>query len=892
KHNVYSPSSSIPQMEYAPSVHQQPKLSQPDSGLIFPVFQKGDDPIDAINHMMSFLTAVGRQTSFAVGTSRTYTSGASRNNSGKQRTVICYNCKEEGHMSKQCTKPKTKRDNSWFKDKVLLTVITHNAAYQADDLDAYEFDCDEINFAKVALMANLSHYGSDDLAESVEIDNLKQTLLEHLKEKESLMQTVTLLKNDFQKEESRNINREIALEKQIKELNNIVFKRNQSAQTVHMLTKPQFFYDHTTKQALETLMLAEESRSKMLLKQKDSKMSKRKVNTTSVDYAVLNQLSQDFETRFVPQTGLSTEQAFWSQNSMNSLDLTLSTRPTKVEVPKELSKVSIVNTSLKKLKHHFSSFDVVVKERTTTTTITEGAWGFEHTKAYFRDEIIPFVKALKDLFNSFDQFLVDELSEVQNVFHQMEQAVEQHRYFSKRQSPSQQSVPSFDQLFEISELNAQSQEKDMVIKKLKERIKSLRGNMKDDKIKKELEEIETINIKTAEVDVAQLALKLRNNRTVHSDYLKHTQKETATLREIVEQGRTYNGTDFVNQTPREYYEYVGISHETSVAHSPQQKVVIERRNRTLSEAASTILIYARAPLFLCAEAITTDMLFQLLFDELLTPPPSVDHPAPEVTALIAEVVTPEPAASTGSPSLRTVDQDAPSPTNGLKDHPLENIIGELARPISTRLQLHEQALFCYYDAFLTSVEPKTYKDALTQSCWIEAMQEELNEFEQLEVWELVPRPDKVIVITLKWILLGIKCSKPFLLLVHFSHFVPPPAADLYLSPKKDLSWTGLPEFADDTVTDYSRPLPTVESTSKDGQNRNSSASENREPTDSILSKPTVKFVKVVNRPAERPTTNKAETMKKPTVKYAKMYKRPSKKPTVRGNQQNWNNLKT
>nr|GEY38056.1 integrase, catalytic region, zinc finger, CCHC-type, peptidase aspartic, catalytic [Tanacetum cinerariifolium] len=86
-----------------------------------------------------------------------------------------------------------------------------------------------------------------------------------------------------------------------------------------------------------------------------------------------------------------------------------------------------------------------------------------------------------------------------------------------------------------------------------------------------------------------------------------------------------------------------------------------------------------------------------------------------------------------------------------KDHPLNNIIGQLSRPVSTRLQLHEQALFCYYDAFLTSVEPKTYKEALTQSCWIEAMLEELNEFKRLEVWELVPRPDQVMVITLKWI---------------------------------------------------------------------------------------------------------------------------------------------
>ncbi|GJX93394.1 hypothetical protein Tco_0347980 [Tanacetum coccineum] len=91
----------------------------------------------------------------------------------------------------------------------------------------------------------------------------------------------------------------------------------------------------------------------------------------------------------------------------------------------------MVYTSLKKLKYHLASFDVVVKERTTATAIIEGSWGFEHTKACFRDEIIPFVKALKDLFNTFDQYLIDELSEVQNVFHQMEQAVEQHRLESK-----------------------------------------------------------------------------------------------------------------------------------------------------------------------------------------------------------------------------------------------------------------------------------------------------------------------------------------------------------------------------------------------------------------------------------------------------------------------------
>ncbi|GJZ26253.1 integrase, catalytic region, zinc finger, CCHC-type containing protein [Tanacetum coccineum] len=481
----------------------------------------------------------GRQISYVVGTTRTFTPGASGSNSGKQRIVTCYNCKGEGHMSKQCTKPRRKWDDSWFKEKVLLVqaqasgqilheeelsflvdpgipeaqatqmVITHNAAYQADDLDAYDSDCDELNTAKYLSCRNLSHYGSDALAEvhnhdnvnnnminqavqvmpsseqsnvvnhseteitsdsniipysqyviesqqaavqnsnssaqqdalilsvieqlktqvanctkinlenksvndtltaelerykeqvkvlnegqnvaltcndnisdscaqSVEIDRLKQTLSEHLKEKESLMQTVSLLKDDFKKEESRNIDREIALEKRIKQLDNIKAQQLEPKLYVGDIiekTNPIVIPDSE-----ETLMLAEESRSKMLLKQKDPMMLEKKVNTTPVDYAALNQLYKDFETRFVPQTELSAEQAFWSQNSVNSPEPILSSRPTVVEVPKELPKVSMVNTSLKKLKHHLAGFDVVVKERTTPTAITEGSWGKKFSK--------------------------------------------------------------------------------------------------------------------------------------------------------------------------------------------------------------------------------------------------------------------------------------------------------------------------------------------------------------------------------------------------------------------------------------------------------------------------------------------------------------------------------
>ncbi|GJW22040.1 retrovirus-related pol polyprotein from transposon TNT 1-94 [Tanacetum coccineum] len=236
-------------------------------------------------------------------------------------------------------KPKRKRDDSWFKDKVLLvqaqangqhlheeelaflanlgiaegqatqTIITNNAAYQADDLDTYDSDCDELNTAKVALMANVSHYGSDALDE------------------------------------------------------------------VH--------------------------------------------NPDNVDNHTINQ-------------GV--------QNSMNSSDPTPFCRPTKVEVPKELPKASMVNTSLKKLKQHLAGFDMVVKERTTAIAIIKGSWG-----------------------------------------------------------------------------------------KLKGKDLAVNVVTKN-----------TIDPKMLKIDVEPIAPRLLNNRTAHSDYLRHTQEQAAILKEIVEQGKSQN----------------------------------------------------------------------------------------------------------------------------------------------------------------------------------------------------------------------------------------------------------------------------------------------------------------------------------------------------------------
>nr|GEV88008.1 hypothetical protein [Tanacetum cinerariifolium] len=429
------------------------------------------------------------------------------------------------------------------------------------------------------------------------------------------MQTVTLLKNDFKKEESRNIDREIALEKKIKQLDNIIFKRDQSAQTVHMLTKPQFFYDHTTKQALglqkpfylkkaqqleqklydghvfkntsailipdseETPMLAKESRSKMLLKQQDPMMLENKVNTTPVDYAALN------------------------QNSINSSNPSPSCRPTKVEVPKELPKVSMVNTSLKKLKHYVVGFNVVVKERTTVTAITEGfpkclssngtccgttSFSVKNVEVKMNKAINENEQLLeqvinKDTVNIIMNLTVDNTSvnvhecekclkleiELLNKKDFIEKVTydklfrsfttrEKHcislevdtqlnqEIFQRDNFVSNQSAPSFDQYFELNELKAYSQEKDTVIKKLKQRIKSLSGNMNEDKIKKDIEEIETIYI---ELDhrVSKLIVEnehLKQNYKQLNDSIKPTQK-VFTITTLKEELRKLKGKSVI-----------------------------------------------------------------------------------------------------------------------------------------------------------------------------------------------------------------------------------------------------------------------------------------------------------------------------------------------------------
>nr|GEW59516.1 copia protein [Tanacetum cinerariifolium] len=690
------------------------------------LFQKGDDPIDAINHMMSFLTAVvtsrypptnnqlrnssnprqqatinngrvtiqpiqGRQNSLATCTSRPYTSGPSGNNSGKQRTVICYNCKGEGHVSKQCTKLKRKRDEAWFKDKY---VITNNAVYQADDLDAYDSDCDEINSTKIALMANLSHYGSDNLAE---------------------------------------------LEPKVFD-GSVIQKTN-----AIMICDSE-----------ETLMLEEESCSKMLQKQIDPMMSEKKVNTKPVDYAALNQLSQDFETRFVPLTELSAEQVFWTFTIVgNACPLTRINATAKVPLRKHIplesntSKPMVTLVYSRKPKESRNSVSVskskINKSLSADNKEPNKSWGsiisnvpssltvecrlpklfsvkfgnahvakiMGYSDYKIRNVTISrvyFVEGLGHNLFSVGQFCDSDL----------EVAFRQHTCFIRNLKGVDLLIGSQgNNLYTLSLEDMMAQGLVQGLRKLKFKKDHLcsacamgKSKKKSHKPKSEDTNQEKLYLfhmdlcgpmHIESVDGKKYILVivddysrftwvkcLRSKDEARDFIIKFLKMIQVQLKVPVCRIRTDNGIEFVNQTLREYYEQVGISHETSVARSPcenlgklQPKADIEifigyaptkkafqiyNRRPVLHEMTPATISSRLVPKltsstpFLPSSRNEWDLLFQPLFDELLAPATSVDPPAPTVIAPLTEVIPPENAESTGSPSSTTVDQDVPSPS--------------------------------------------------------------------------------------------------------------------------------------------------------------------------------------------------------------------------------------
>nr|GFA38443.1 retrovirus-related Pol polyprotein from transposon TNT 1-94 [Tanacetum cinerariifolium] len=278
--------------------------------------------------------------------------------------------------------------------------------------------------------------------------------------------------------------------------------------------------------------------------------------------------------------------------------------------------------------------------------------------------------------------------------------------------------------------------------------------------------------------------------------------------------RTDKGMEFLNQTLHTYFAVEGIQHQTSVGRTPEQNGVIERLNHTLVEAAQTMLSAAKVPQFFWAEAIVTACFTQnrslVIPHHEKTPyhiineqKPSVkffhifgsvcyivrdgenlDKMKEKVQPLAPTVISSEninqaetyakndqvaddefinifstPVQDQGvtssrhvySSNMHTFYQRYPSEHRWTKDHPLEQVIGNPSQSVRTRRQLESDAEMCMFVLTVSRTEPKNIKEAMADSARIKSMQEELHQFDRLDVWELVDRPLCTNVINLKWL---------------------------------------------------------------------------------------------------------------------------------------------
>ncbi|GJR66739.1 hypothetical protein Tco_0012804 [Tanacetum coccineum] len=471
--------------------------------------------------------------------------------------------------------------NSLMASPVTQSVIAHNAAYQADELDAYDSDCDEISTAKAVLMANLSSYELDVLSEVPISDNTNNDMLnqsvhempyfepshfvEHpeneihsdsniipyshylIESQNAVVQdTNSSAQQDaliLSEKEARNIDKEIALEKKVKELSNIVCKMGQSTQTVLMITKPQVFYDNNLKQALgfqnplylkkaqqirpmlydgsviaketnvisvadyeETLMLEEESRSKMLLK-------------------------QNFSKHFVPQQELSDDKAFRLQPSHPNTHQSASS-PVKINAPRELPKnnTSVNQTEpsydqlfeLNNSKDELQAKDTTIKKLKSQIKRVNETSTSESVKKDL-DEIETINIELEHRVTR----LIAENEHLKHTYKQLYDSIKPSRIRAKEHTDSL--VNQLNQKsIEVTDLNAQLQEKVFVITSLKNDLRKLKGKEIVDNVA-HVSNTTTNAPGMYKLDPVILAPKVKNNREAHKYYLKHTWRQAKFL---------------------------------------------------------------------------------------------------------------------------------------------------------------------------------------------------------------------------------------------------------------------------------------------------------------------------------------------------------------------------
>ncbi|GKB76453.1 retrovirus-related pol polyprotein from transposon TNT 1-94 [Tanacetum coccineum] len=386
--------------------------------------------------------------------------------------------------------------------------ITDNEIHITAELESYKEQVKifeqrlniDLSSRKKMIDSQMDDMIQEKLALKEQVDSLEQNLSKQIKEKECLLQTFTIFKSESKEKEDKYVENEIDLEKKIIELDNIIFQVGY--QNPFHLKKAQrikpTLYDgigmsdkHVAMPVIddeETLILEENSRSKMSEKAKDPEIINKNISHKPIDYEKLNRLSEDFRKCFTPQQEMDAEQVFWLRIS-NPTSKPFDASLVKIEAPKELPKVSLVNESLKKLKFHLARFNNVVKIRTTLDARTEER---EET-CNLEAELLKSQNAFNDLLKRHSQLEKHCISLECSI--QLNQEI-----FQKRESCDNQNALEIPEFFAYNDLKAQLQDKDSTICKLKDMIKSMREKSKDENIKYDYCEIETKNLELENIE--------------------------------------------------------------------------------------------------------------------------------------------------------------------------------------------------------------------------------------------------------------------------------------------------------------------------------------------------------------------------------------------------------
>nr|GEY58589.1 retrotransposon protein, putative, unclassified [Tanacetum cinerariifolium] len=203
--------------------------------------------------------------------------------------------------------------------------------------------------------------------------------------------------------------------------------------------------------------------------------------------------------------------------------------------------------------------------------------------------------------------------------------------------------------------------------------------------------------------------------------------------------RIWRGTEFLNKTLNAFFKEEGIEHQTSTGRTPEQNGVVERWNHTLVEAALTMLSASQLPLFFWDKAIATACYTQnrsiTIPTHGKTPYHIINDRKPSIKHLhIFGCIFYITRDGENLDKMKEKGDQCilVSEYRWTKDHPLEQVHGNPSRPVYIRRQLATNPKMCMYALTVSTAEPKNIKEAMADSAWIEAMQEELHQFDRLQ----------------------------------------------------------------------------------------------------------------------------------------------------------------